>query len=185
VVLLREVLSQQTDGGQGQGARSQELEDQRKAPAGPSRVYAVAGGILGEPKGVGAKAEERAVALSEEECRAAIEFGQVGHQLDRGLALLAGEGFQAGEEGLIRQCGGDDEDVVVHMSCVSRRISGVGRGPGRLQERRPKVSSARARTKSREATGRGEEAAKQAFLKRARCGESSHTSDNGSRSCGY
>jgi hypothetical protein len=54
VVLLREVLSQQTDGGQGQGARSQELEDLWEAPADPSRVYAVAGGIFGEPKGLGA-----------------------------------------------------------------------------------------------------------------------------------
>ena len=57
VVLHREVPSQQADGGQGQGAGSQELEDQWEAPAGPSALDAVAGGIFGEPKGLGAIAE--------------------------------------------------------------------------------------------------------------------------------
>ncbi len=116
VVLLREVLCQQADGGQGQGAGSQELEDQGEAPAGPSGLDAVAGGIFGEPKGLGAIVEERAVALTEEERRAAIERGQMGDQLDRGLALLSGEGFQAGEEIVIREGGSGDEDVVLHAS---------------------------------------------------------------------
>jgi len=97
VVLRREVPCQQADGGQGQGARSQELEDLWEAPAGSSGLDTVAGGIFGEAKGLGAISEERAVALSGVERRAAIEGGQMGHQLDRGLALLAGEHFQAGE----------------------------------------------------------------------------------------
>ena len=116
MVLRREVRCQQADGGQAQGARSQQIEDQWEAPAGPSGLDAVAGGILGEPKGLGAITEERAVALSGVEHRATIERGQMGHQLGRGLALLAGEPFQAGEEVLIRQGGGGDEDVGVHAS---------------------------------------------------------------------
>ena len=108
MVLRREVASQQADGGQGQGARSQELEDQGEAAAGSRGLYATASGIFGEPKGLGAVAEQRAVALSGVECRAAIELGQMGHQLGRGLALLAGEHFQAGEEVLIRQGGGGE-----------------------------------------------------------------------------
>jgi hypothetical protein len=103
------------------------------APAGPSRLDAVAGGILGEPKGLGAVAEERAIALSSVERRAAIERGQMGDQLGRGLALLAGEAFQASEEILIRQGGGGEEDVGVHASYVSRRISRIARGPGMPQ----------------------------------------------------
>jgi hypothetical protein len=81
VVLRREVRCQQADGGQAQGAGSQQIEDQREAPAGPSGVDTVAGGILGEPKGLGAIAEERAVALSGVEHLASVERGQVGHQL--------------------------------------------------------------------------------------------------------
>jgi hypothetical protein len=54
--------------------------------------------------------------LSGEERRAAIERGQMGHQLGRGVALVAGESFQAREELLIREGGGDHEDVGVHAS---------------------------------------------------------------------
>jgi hypothetical protein len=45
------------------------------------------------------------------EHRTAVERGQMGHELSRGLALVAGEPFQASEEVLIRQCGGGYEDV--------------------------------------------------------------------------
>ena len=114
VVLCGEVSSQQADGGQGQGARSQELQDEGEAPADASGFDSVAGGILGEPKGLGAITEERTEALSGEERRAAIERGQVGHQLDRGLALFSGEQFQAGEEVVIREGGSGDEDVGHH-----------------------------------------------------------------------
>ena len=135
VVLRREVRPQQTDGGQAQRARSQEIEDQREAPAGPSGLDAVAGGILGEPKGLRAIAEERTIALSGVEHRAAIERGQMGDQLGQGFALPAGEPFEAGKEVLIRQRGGGDEDVGIHSSYVSRRISRTGRGPGMPQGR--------------------------------------------------
>jgi hypothetical protein len=130
VVLRREVPCQQADGGQGEGARSQELEDQGEAPAGSSGRDAIARGILGEPKGLGAIGKERAVALGGIEGRAAIERGQMGHQLDRGLALPRGEHFQSGEEILIRQGGSGDENVVLHAPGVSRRISRSVRGSG-------------------------------------------------------
>jgi hypothetical protein len=120
VVLRREVRSQQTNGAQAQRAGCQEIEDEREAPAGPSGLDAVAGGILGEPKGLRAIAEERTIALSGVEHRAAIERGQMGDQLGRGLTLLASEHLQAGEEVLIRQGGGSGEDVGVHSSYVSR-----------------------------------------------------------------
>ena len=133
VVLRREVPSQQADGGQAQGARGQELEDQREAPAGPSGLDAVAGGVFRETKGLGAVGEEGSVALSGVERRTDIKRGQMGHQLGRRLTLLAGESFQASEEVLIRQGGRGDEGVGVHASCVSRRISRTGRGPGKPQ----------------------------------------------------
>src|SRR6266446_2134462 len=60
----------------------QGLQDEGEAPAGPSGLDSVTGGILGEPQGLGAIAEERTEALSSEERLAAIERGQVGHQLD-------------------------------------------------------------------------------------------------------
>jgi len=163
VVLRREVLSQQADGGQGQGARSQELEDLWEAPAGPNGLDAVTGGIFGEPKGLGAIAEERAVALSEEERRSAIERGQMSDQLDRGLALLAGEGFQAGEEVLIRQCGGGDEDVVLHASLCITTNFGLRARPWHAP-RAPFEGRFSAREDfSPEANGRAEESAKQAL----------------------
>jgi hypothetical protein len=133
VVFNREVLSKDADGGKGQGTGGQELEDLWEAPAGSSRFDAVAGGILGETKGLSTVGEERAVALSGVECRAAIERGQMGDQLGRRLTLLASEHFQASEEVVIRQGGGDDEDVGVHSSGVSRRFSRTGRGPGMPQ----------------------------------------------------
>src|SRR5439155_27374334 len=71
VVLRREVPSQQADGGQAQGTRSQELEDQGESSAGSSGLDATARGILGEPKRLSAVREERAVALSRVEGRAA------------------------------------------------------------------------------------------------------------------
>jgi hypothetical protein len=116
VILRREVRPQQADGGQAQGARSQEIEDQREAPTGPRGIDAVASGIFGKPKSLGAITEERAVALSGEERRAAIERGEMGHELGRGFALVAGEPFQAREELLIRQCGSGEQDVGVHAS---------------------------------------------------------------------
>jgi hypothetical protein len=116
VILRREVRPQQADGGQAQGARSQEIEDQREAPTGPRGIDAVASGIFGKPKSLGAITEERAVALSGEERRAGIKRGEMGHQLRGDFALVAGEPFQACEEVLIRQGGGGDEDVGVHAS---------------------------------------------------------------------
>jgi len=44
-----------------------------------------------------------------------IERGQVGHELDRCLPLLAGEHTDAREEILIRQARGESEDVRVHV----------------------------------------------------------------------
>ncbi len=58
VVLRREVRCQQAYGGQGQRSRRQELEDQGKSPAGPSGLDPVAGGIFGETKGLGRRAED-------------------------------------------------------------------------------------------------------------------------------
>jgi hypothetical protein len=126
------VPSQQADGGQAQGARSQTVQDQREAPAGSSSLDTVAGGILGETEGLSAIAEERAVASRGVERRAAVECCQMGHELDRSLALPSSERVQSREQIVIRQGGGGDEDVVLHTPGVSRRFSRAERGPGML-----------------------------------------------------
>src|SRR5438552_742576 len=84
--------------------------------AASTRVDAVAGGVLGEPKHLGAVGEERAVAFGGEEGGSGVEHGQMRHELDRGLALVAGEHTDAREEIVIREAGGESQNVRVHTS---------------------------------------------------------------------
>ena len=115
MVLRCEVRTQHADGGEGQRAGGEGLEDDGKVPAGSSRLDTVAGGVLGEPKHLRAVSEERTVASGGEEGGSGIERGQVSHELDRCLPLLAGKHADAREEILIRQTRGESEDVRVHV----------------------------------------------------------------------
>ena len=55
------------------------------------------------------------MAFGGEEGGSGVEHGQVRHQLDRCLALPAGEHTDTREEILIRQARGESEDVRVHV----------------------------------------------------------------------
>jgi len=120
VVLRRQVRTQHPDGREGHRAGGQQVEDHRKVSAGSSRLDTVAGGVLGEPKHLRAVGEERTVALSGVEGGSGVERGQVGHELDGCVPLVAGEDTDAREKILIRQARGESEDVRVHTLGVSR-----------------------------------------------------------------
>jgi hypothetical protein len=115
VVLGREMRTQDADGGEGHRPGGESLEDDRKVPAGACRLDAIAGRVLGEPKHLRAVGEERAVAFGSEERGSSVELSQVGDELDRCLALIAGEDADAGEEIVIGEAGGESEDVRVHV----------------------------------------------------------------------
>jgi hypothetical protein len=87
VVLRREVPAQQAHGGGAHFSRGEEIKDHREAPAGPGGLDAIAGGVFREPESLSAITEEGPVALGGVDGRAGIEGGQMGHELDRGLAL--------------------------------------------------------------------------------------------------
>jgi len=114
MVLRREMPPQHSDRGQGQGARGKEVEDDRKAAACSSRLDAIAGGVLGEPQGLGAVAEERPVALGGIEGRTQLECREMSHELGRCFAFLPGEGVDASEEVSVRQSDRGSEDVRFH-----------------------------------------------------------------------
>jgi hypothetical protein len=115
VVLRCEVRTQDPDRGEGHRAGGKQVEDHRKVSASPSRLDTVAGGVFGEPKHFRAVGEERPVALGGEEGGSSIELSEVGYELDRCLALVAGEHTDAREEIVIREAGGESEDVRVHV----------------------------------------------------------------------
>ena len=125
VVLRCEVRTQHPDGGEGHRARGEGLEDDGKVSAGASRLDTVAGGVLGEPEHLRAVSEERTVAFGGEEGGSGVEHSQMRHELDRCLALLAGEHADAREEIVIRETGGESEDVRVHVRMCSTPISGA------------------------------------------------------------
>jgi hypothetical protein len=115
VVLRCEVRTQHPDGGEGHRAGGKQVEDHRKVSASASSLDTVTGGILREPKHLRAIGEERPAALGGEEGGSSIELSQVGYELDRCLALLAGEHSDAREEIVIREARGESEDVRVHV----------------------------------------------------------------------
>ncbi|HEU0091895.1 MAG TPA: hypothetical protein VFS78_07285, partial [Vicinamibacteria bacterium] len=69
---------------------------------------------------------------------------QVRDELDRGLALTAGENADAREEFVIGEARRESESVHTHVACVSRGIWRAREGPGARQERRVEVVAARA-----------------------------------------
>jgi hypothetical protein len=168
MVLGSEVSPQQPDGGEGHRAGGECLEDDGKVSARASRLDAVTGGVLREPKHLRAVGEERPVALGGEEGRSGVERRQVRDELDRGLALTAGENADAREEFVIGEGRRESESVHTHIACVSRWIWRPREGSGVRQERRVEGGSARtihsARQRRREAQahsngGRGDERA--------------------------
>src|SRR6266851_1771844 len=144
MVLGREVPPQQPDGGEGHRARGEGLEEDGKASAGSSRLDAIAGGVFGEAKHLRAVTEEGPEALGGVERRPGVERRQVRDELDRGLALTAGENADAREEIVIRETRRESESVHTHVACVSRGIWRAREGPGARQERRVEVVAARA-----------------------------------------
>jgi len=100
--------------GEGHRAGGKQVENHRKVPAGSSRLDAIAGGVLGEPKHVRAVGEERTVAFGGVEGGSGVERGQVGHELGRRLPFLGREHNDAREEIVIGEARGESEDVRVH-----------------------------------------------------------------------
>jgi hypothetical protein len=127
------VSAQQPHGGEGHRARSEKIEDRREAPAGAGGLDPVASRIFRQPKGLGAIAEQRAIALGGVSGWAAIERGQMGHELDRGLALPAREHVEAREEIVIRESsrGGEDE-----FRATGGALRGARSAAGRSVQRR-------------------------------------------------
>jgi hypothetical protein len=115
VILRREVRTQYPDGGEGHRPGGEGLEDDGKISAGSRRLNTIAGGVLGEPKHLRAVGEERPVALGGEEGGSSVELSQVGDELDRCLALIAGEHADAREEIVIGEAGGETR-MFVFMS---------------------------------------------------------------------
>jgi len=58
MILRREVPAQQAHGGERYFSRGEQIEDHRKAPAGPSGFDAITRGVFRESKGLGAIAEQ-------------------------------------------------------------------------------------------------------------------------------
>jgi hypothetical protein len=79
------------------------VEDSRKPPAGARHRDAAAGGILGEPKRLGAIGEESPVSLGGVEDGARVEGGQMGEELDGRFTLLAGDQFESSEKIVIAE----------------------------------------------------------------------------------
>ncbi len=116
MVLPCEVRTQDPDGGEGYRAGDEGLEDDGKVSAGSGRLDTVAGGVLGEPEHLRAVSEERTVALGGEEGGSGVEHGQMRDELDRCLALVAGEHTDAREEILIRETRRESENVHTHVT---------------------------------------------------------------------
>ena len=104
------------------------MRGRRRRPA-----LTVARRVFRQMESLAAIAEERAVALGGVEGRSAVERGQMGHELDQGIALPSGEHFEAREKIPVREPGGGGEDVGLHARGVSGVILRSGRGPGGLQ----------------------------------------------------
>jgi hypothetical protein len=96
------------------------VEDDRETSAGPGRRDPIARGVFRQTQGLRAIAVQGPVALSGIDSGAAIQRGQMGHELDRRFALLAGEELQVREEFLIRKPARGGEDVRLHASHLSR-----------------------------------------------------------------
>jgi hypothetical protein len=147
VILGREVRTQDADGGEGHRPGGEGLEDDGKVSAGPSRLDAIASGALGEPKHLRAISEERTVALGGEEGGASVELSQVGDELDRCLALFGREHPNAREEIVIREAGGESEDVRVHVRIGITVFFGPQRGlwstPGASHRSAPRANASR------------------------------------------
>ena len=184
MILRREVPPQQAHGGEGHLSRGEQIQDHREAPAGPGGLDAIARGVFREPKGLGAIAEEGPIGLGGVDGGTGIERGQVGHQLDRRFALRTREHVEAREEILIRQSGRDGEDVCLHASLVSPRISRAGQGPGRLQEGAQPVRSADPLSLYAEGSWRGAGAPKQRSWSEPRTAIDSSTQKRGPKLMG-
>ena len=136
VVLRRELPGQAANVRQVRGARGEEVQDHREAAAGAGDGGAGAGRILGQTKDDSAVVEERAEAKTLIEARALLERGEMSDELDRCVALAAGQHDEPIEQVLIRKRLGRREDVDLHDVCVSRPFFAPGEAPGRPQERR-------------------------------------------------
>jgi hypothetical protein len=141
MVCRREVSSQPAHGGQAHLPGSDQLHDGRESTTHASGLDAIAGGVLGEPKGLGAIRIERPVATGLIDGWPLIEGRQVGQELGERVALAAGERAQADEEVVIGEGGGGGEDVRVHAPGVSRPFSESGWASRTARERRSSARS--------------------------------------------
>ena len=129
MVLRSEVSAQQPHRCEGHVSRSEEIEDHREAPAGPSGLDAIASGIFRKPQRVGAIAEQGSMAQGGVDGGPCIERSQMGHELGDRRALLTCERLEAREQVPVREGGRGGEDADVHALCVSRRVSRSGPNP--------------------------------------------------------
>jgi len=94
---------QYPDGGKTDGARTEEIQDPRKPEAYAGGVDPVAGGVFGEPQGLGAVGIERSVSQGRIDRPPPLERGEMSDELDGRFALLADEVVDPGEQVLVRQ----------------------------------------------------------------------------------
>jgi hypothetical protein len=92
---------------------------------------AVVGFVLGEAEDIPAVDEEGGMALAEVDV-AGVELGEVGDDVDDGVALADGEGLEGGHELGIGEAPQGSEEFVRH-ACVLPRASD-GMGPHRATE---------------------------------------------------
>src|SRR5438445_9759181 len=142
MVFRREMPPQQARGGQGHLPGSEQVEDHRESTAYSRRVYAIAGGVLGESKGLRAIRIERPVAAGRIDAWLLIEGREVGQELGERFALAAGERAEPGEEVLIGEGGGGRKDVRIHAPGVSRPFSESARASRTPPQRRSWTRSA-------------------------------------------
>jgi hypothetical protein len=118
------VRREQPDRAHVQGPLGEKVEHDRKLSAQPSRLDAVVGRVLGEPKDTRAVGEERSVALAQVEL-ARVELGEVADELDRGLPFSAGEYGHAVKEIGIGESGRGGNQSMVHVVLQRTVISDV------------------------------------------------------------
>ncbi len=116
-----ELAGQAADVRQVRGPAREEVQDHREPAAGGRDSGAGAGGILGETKDGGAVVEERPEAEAFIEAGALLERGKMRDQLDRRMALVAGQDEEPIEQVLIRKR--HDRSEHVHGVGVSRPFS--------------------------------------------------------------
>jgi hypothetical protein len=125
-VFGREVRSQHAQGGQGQGALGEPVEDHREPAADPRDLDAVARGVLRHVEGAGAVVEKRPVAQGQVEARPQLEHRKVRHQLGGGFAFGLGQGANARKEVAVRQRHRNGKDIRIHTLLVARVRAGQG-----------------------------------------------------------